>query len=77
MPWKMELLLGSSGSFMHQEKKETLPIPAPSIEIKQDTAGRSGFYSCLYINKLVSTMSREAIVHVLTTTVPVESIRIT
>ena len=30
-----------------REKKEALPMSAPRIEIKQDTAGRSGFYSCL------------------------------
>ena len=52
-------------------------MPAPSFEIKQDTAGRSSFYSHLHINKLVSAMSREAIVHVLTTTLAVEGIRIT
>ena len=60
-----------------REKKEALPMSAPRIEIKQDTAGRSGFYSCLYSNKLVSAMSREAVVHVLRTSVAVEGIRIT
>ena len=60
-----------------REEKEVLPMSAPNIEIKQDTVRRSGYYSCLYINKLVSATSREAIVHILRTTVAVEGIRIT
>ena len=60
-----------------REEKEVLPISAPNIEIKQDTVRRSGFYSCLYINKLVRAMSREAEVNILRTTVAVENIRIT
>ena len=60
-----------------REEKEVLPMSAPNIEIKQDTVRRSGFYSCLYINKIVSGMSREAVVHILRTTVAVEGIRIT
>ena len=59
------------------EKQELLPISGPYIEIKQDTSNRSGFYSCIYSNKLVSARSREAVVHILRTTVATERIRIT
>ena len=59
------------------EKKELLPISAPYIEITQDTSHRSGFYSCLYSNKLVSARSREAAVHILRTTIAIERIQIT
>ena len=60
-----------------REEKEVLPMSAPNVEIKQDTVCWSGLYSCLYINKLVSATSREAIVHILRTNVAVEGIRIT
>lgn len=59
------------------EKRELLPTSGPYIEINQDTYHRSGFYSCLYSNKLVSARSREAAVHILRTTVAVERIQIT
>ena len=47
------------------------------LEINQDTASSSGFYSCQYDNMLKSAISREAIVHVLKTSVAVERIGVT
>ena len=58
-------------------KKQLLPVSGPYIEIIKDTSHRSGFYSCLYSNTLVSAKSREAVVHILRTTVAIERIRIT
>ena len=60
-----------------EEEKTLLPMFGQYIEISKDTALRSGFYSCLYSNKLVSAKSREATVHVLKTTVAIQRVRIT
>ena len=46
------------------------------IEINQDTVYSSGFYTCQYTTKLVRALSREAVVHVLKTSVAVERIRV-
>ena len=52
-------------------------VSNPYLEINQDTASSSGFYSCQYDNMLKSAVSREAIVHVLKTSVAVERIGVT
>ena len=54
-----------------------LPESKPHIEINQDSVRSTGFYICKYNNELSSTLSREAVVHVLRTTVAVERIEIT
>ena len=56
--------------------KKLLPVSEPYIEINQNSSSSSGFYSCQYSNKLTSAVSREAIVHVLKTTVAVERIQV-
>ena len=47
------------------------------FEVNQDTDRSTGFYFCKYNNKLSSAISREAVVHVLKTTVALERIGIT
>ena len=54
-----------------------LLVSNPYLEINQDTASSSGFYSCQYDNMLKSALSREAIVHVLKTSIAVERIGVT
>ena len=57
-------------------EKKLLPVSEPYIEINQETASSSGFYSCQYDTKLSNAISREAVVSVLKTTVAVERIRV-
>ena len=52
-------------------------VSNPYLEINQELASSSGFYSCQYDNMLKSALSREAMVHVLKTSVAVERIGVT
>ena len=54
-----------------------LPESKSYFEINQDTDRSTGFYICKYNNRLSSASSREAVVHVLKTTVALERIEIT
>ena len=54
-----------------------LPESKPYFQIKQDTDRSTGFYFCKFNNKLSSASSREAVVHVLITTVALERVGIT
>ena len=47
------------------------------FEVNQDTDRSTGFYFCKYNNRLSTAISREAVVHVLKTTVALERIGIT
>ena len=53
-----------------------LPESTPDIEINQDTVRSTGFYICQFENELFNALSREAVVHVLKTTVAVQRIEI-
>ena len=54
-----------------------LPESMSYFQIKQDSHRSTGFYFCKYNNKLSSASSREAVVHVLKTTVALERVGIT
>ena len=58
-------------------ENDLLSESKPYFEVNQDTDRSTGFYFCKYNNKVSSALSREAVVHILKTTVALERIGIT